>query len=310
MIMLQQMIVLLLLMLLGVIARRVKIIDENNMKQLSSMVVNIANPAMIISGCLNRVDKITRQNIMITIITAISIFAFLILISKIVVIVLKIGYENRPIYRLQMIFSNIGFMGLPIILSVYGNKALIYMTLFLIIYNILIYTYGIRVVAGHMTEVIKENGSFKVILKNIMNTGVIACIISVIIYFMDINLPYILVKTIQMISDTAAPLSMMIIGATLVDIKLKELMTDYKMILFSLIKLLVVPVGFMLIIKMFIGNMELLGVCMVVLATPAGSITAMLAQQYDTNSELASKGVAFTTFLSVVTLPIVSVLVF
>ena len=88
-----------------------------------------------------------------------------------------------------------------------------------------------------------------------------------------------------------------------------KLFTDVKLLLFSAIKLLLIPVVGVLVIRQFVPNEMICGVCMVMLATPVGSMTAMLAQQYDGDYEMASKGVALTTVLSVVTMPIVSMLV-
>ena len=90
---------------------------------------------------------------------------------------------------------------------------------------------------------------------------------------------------------------------------IKKLFMDGKLLLFSVLKLLVIPVLGVLLIRQFVDNEIICGVCMVMLATPVGSMTAMLAQQYDGDYEMASRGVALTTILSVATMPIVSMIV-
>ena len=102
---------------------------------------------------------------------------------------------------------------------------------------------------------------------------------------------------------------MMVIGASLATIDLKKLFTDGRLILFSVIKLIIIPVIGIMIVRQFVDNAVICGVCMVMLATPVGSMTAMLAQQYDGDYEMASKGVALTTILSVATMPLVEMLV-
>lgn len=89
----------------------------------------------------------------------------------------------------------------------------------------------------------------------------------------------------------------------------KKLLSDYRLLLFSLFKLFVLPIIGTLIVKQVISNEVICGVTMVMLATPVGSMTAMLAQEYNGDYELASKGVMLSTLLSVVTLPIVSAIV-
>ena len=125
----------------------------------------------------------------------------------------------------------------------------------------------------------------------------------------QIETPAFVKSIVSNLSNLTAPLSMMVIGASLTKIKLKDLFTDVRLLLFCAWKLLLVPIVLLFILKMFISNEMLLGVCMVVLATPIASMTAMLAQQYDGNYGLASKSVALSTILSVVTMPIVSMIV-
>lgn len=110
------------------------------------------------------------------------------------------------------------------------------------------------------------------------------------------------------LSNLTAPLSMIVIGDSIAMMNVKELVKDMKLLLFSLLKLLLIPVIGVLIMRGLEINEILVGVCMVMLATPVGSMTAMLAQQYEGDYELASKGVAITTILSVVTMPAVSIL--
>ena len=142
-----------------------------------------------------------------------------------------------------------------------------------------------------------------------MNVGVIACIITIIVYFLQIPVPSFIKTTTTHLSNLTAPLSMMVIGASLATMDIKKLFMDGKLLLFSVLKLLVIPVLGVLLIRQFVDNEIICGVSMVMLATPVGSMTAMLAQQYDGDYEMASRGVALTTILSVATMPIVSMIV-
>ena len=140
----------------------------------------------------------------------------------------------------------------------------------------------------------------------IFNIGVIACILTIVIYLLGLPIPEFIKTTVTQLSNLTAPLSMMIIGASLAALNLKELFMDGKLLVFSFIKLVVIPVAGVLLIRQFVSSEVICGVCMVMLATPVGSMTAMLAQQYEGDYEMASKGVALTTVLSVVTMPLVA----
>ena len=121
-------------------------------------------------------------------------------------------------------------------------------------------------------------------------------------------MPSVLEDVADTLGSLTAPLSMIVIGDAMSQMKLKELLRDKKLMIFSGIKLLMIPIVMLIFVKMLDLSPMLTGVCMVMLATPVGSMTAMLAQQYDANYELASKGVALTTLLSVITMPIVSMI--
>lgn len=302
--MLQQMIVLFLIMLVGFVAYKKDYINDNASKKLSAIVVNIANPALVLSSIVSMDGTITGRDLLTTVLIAAALYGGLLLISVFVPKLFRVPGESYGAYRVMTVFSNIGFMGFPIISSVYGSGALLYATLFLIPYNVLIYTYGIQAMRTGKTE---EKGTFQ--LGRIVNVGVIACVMAIILFVCNITLPSFLASAISMLSSLTAPLSMMVIGASMAVIDFKKLISDYKLLLFSAFKLILLPILGTLLVKQFVANEVICGVTMVMLATPVGSMTAMLAQEYDGDYELASKGVMLTTLMSVVTLPLVSAIV-
>lgn len=306
MLLLEQMVVLFLLMGIGYLCYKKGIINDEAGKKLSAIVVNIANPALVLTGCLGE-DKIKGQELLTTVLIIVVMYLALLLIAQILPKLLRVEKESRGTYKAMTIFSNIGFMGFPVVAALYGNSALLYAALFTIPYNILIYTYGVS--SMRSPEAASESRGFRFLLGRILNVGVIACIVTIVIYVFEIPVPGMLADTITHLSNLTAPLSMMVIGASLAAIDLKKLFMDGRLLVFSVVKLLVIPVVGMLIINRFVSNEVICGVCMVMLATPVGSMTAMLAQQYDGDYEMASKGVALTTILSVVTIPLVSMLV-
>lgn len=305
MLLLEQMVILFLLMAVGFYCYKKEIITDESSKKISAIVVNIANPAMVLSGSMSE-DKIAGRELLMMAGIVVAIYASLLVLAMIVPGLLRIDKKSRGAYQAMTVFTNIGFMGFPVVSALYGSGALLYAALFTIPYNILIYTYGVTVMS---TEEKAEGEKKKIPLNRIFNMGVIACFITIIIYLLDLQVLTFIKSTVTHLSNLTAPLSMMVIGASLATINLKKLFTDVKLLLFSAVKLLVIPVLGVLIIRQFVSNDVICGVCMVMLATPVGSMTAMLAQQYDGDYEMASKGVALTTVLSVVTMPLVSMLV-
>ena len=304
MLMLEQMAVLFLLMAVGYFCYKKEIITDEVSRKLSAIVVNIANPALVLTGCMGE-DKIHGSELALTVVIMLLIYASLLGLAFFLPRLLRVEEKSRGTYKAMTVFSNIGFMGFPVISALYGSGALLYAALFMIPYNILIYTYGISAMAAAPDKEGPKSSS----LGRIFNVGVAACIITIIIYLAGVPVPGFVKTTITNLSSLTAPLSMMVIGASLATLNIRELFTDGRLLVFSLIKLILIPIIGVLLVARCVDNQVICGVCMVMLSTPVGSMTAMLAQQYEGDYEMASKGVALTTVLSVVTMPLVSFLV-
>ena len=382
MVMLQQMIVMFLMMAVGYLCYRKQILTEEVSKKVSAIVVNVANPCMILSSALTD-QQMQGKELVQTLAIVVMMYVFLLVMAQLLPRILCIQKESRGAYAAMTVFANIGFMGFPVLAAMYGNGALLYGAVFQIPFNILIYTYGVAVLtrkpgacakteqdvnaevdvkaeidvkeepnvnaevdvkaepdvksevdvkaepngktgerqdAQGITATVNgkseniENGSEQQgklqetveIVKKIFNIGVIACITAMLLYFLQTPVPSFLQAFITNLGNLTAPLSMMIIGASLAQMPLKELFLDKKLLLFSLVKLLLLPAVWMIMVNRVAEQEILRGVCLVMMATPAGSMTAMLAQQYGGDYETASRGVALTTVLSVITMPLLA----
>ncbi len=382
MVMLQQMIVMFLMMAVGYLCYRKQILTEEVSKKVSAIVVNVANPCMILSSALTD-QQMQGKELVQTLAIVVMMYVFLLVMAQLLPRILCIQKESCGAYAAMTVFANIGFMGFPVLAAMYGNGALLYGAVFQIPFNILIYTYGVAVLtrkqgacakaepnvnaevdvkteqdmkaepdvnaevdvkaepdvnaevdvkaepngktgerqdAQGITAAVNgkseniENGSEQQgklqgtveIVKKIFNIGVIACIAAMLLYFLQTPVPSFLQAFITNLGNLTAPLSMMIIGASLAQMPLKELFLDKKLLLFSLVKLLLLPAVWMIMVNRVAEQEILRGVCLVMMATPAGSMTAMLAQQYGGDYETASRGVALTTVLSVITMPLLA----
>lgn len=364
MVMLQQMIVMFLMMAVGYLCYRKQILTEEVSRKVSAIVVNVANPCMILSSALTD-QQMQGKELVQTLAIVVMMYVFLLVMAQLLPRILCIQKESRGAYAAMTVFANIGFMGFPVLAAMYGNGALLYGAVFQIPFNILIYTYGVAVLtrkqgacakaepnvkaevdvkaepdvnaevdvkaepngktgerqdAQGITATVNgkseniENGSEQQgklqgtveIVKKIFNIGVIACITAMLLYFLQTPVPSFLQAFITNLGNLTAPLSMMIIGASLAQMPFKELFLDKKLLLFSLVKLLLLPAVWMIMVNRVAEQEILRGVCLVMMATPAGSMTAMLAQQYGGDYETASRGVALTTVLSVITMPLLA----
>lgn len=301
MVLLQQMGILFVYMMIGYVACKKEYFDQEFGKKLSWLVVNVANPMLAISAVVNNEEQIAKKDFYVTVLLAICFYAFFLILAQILPRLIGVQKSDIGVYKMMTTFNNIGFMGFPVIAAAYGNGALIYAVPFSIMFNILCYTWGIQTLCGG-----GEKGNWK----RIINIGTISGIISIVLFFMQIPVPKMICSLSAGLSNLTGPLSMLVIGISIAAMELKDLFTDVKLLKFALIKLLAVPVAAMLLVCQVIDNQLICEVFLVMMATPAASMCAMLSQQYGGDYELAAKGVALTTILSVITMPIVSEIVY
>ena len=285
MVLLQQMGILFVYMMIGYVACKKEYFDQEFGKKLSWLVVNVANPMLAISAVVNNEEQIAKKDFYVTVLLAICFYAFFLILAQILPRLIGVQKSDIGVYKMMTTFNNIGFMGFPVIAAAYGNGALIYAVPFSIMFNILCYTWGIQTLCGG-----GEKGNWK----RIINIGTISGIISIVLFFMQIPVPKMFCSLSAGLSNLTGPLSMLVIGISIAAMELKDLFTDVKLLKFALIKLLAVPVAAMLLVCQVIDNRLICEVFLVMMATPAASMCAMLSQQYGGDYELAAKGVALT----------------
>ncbi len=313
MILLQQMAVFFLVILLGYYCSKKNIWDDAAVKKISGLIVHITNPAMILSAGINQSSSIQGIDLLKTLGLSLGMYLVLILIGFFLPSFLKVRPDERAVYRSMIVFSNIGFMGFPVVQAAYGKEALLYASVFLIPNNVLLYTYGVKLMSGSKESDVSNDSAEKqpqifTTFRQILNAGVIAGLLSFILYLSQIQVPYVLEQAVTYISNLTAPLSMMIIGDSMSHLDFRQLFRDIRLVLFSVLKLIIIPVLFLFALRMIGVQGHMLEVALVVISTPVGTMNVIFAQQYEGNYELASKGVALTTLLSVATMPLVSMI--
>ena len=301
--MLKQMIILFVLIGVGIICRKTKFMNDAVSKGMSAIVVNIASPAYILSAGINQTETIAPNMLVVNVIVTIVIYAWLIFLAILIPKLLRVDEEHVGTYRMMTIFSNIGFMGFPIILANYGQTGLMYAAMFQFPFNLLIYTYGVNVMQKSSGKT-KQSEGFHFEWSKIFNSGVMAVFISLILFITKAHVPSSIESIIDSLAGLTVPLSMMVIGYSLSGMKLRALFSNKRLMVFSLIKLIIIPLVSVFMLHFFITDPILLGVCFIMVATPVGSMTAMFAELYDGDKETASMGVALTTLLSIITIPL------
>lgn len=296
---LNQVIVLFFIMIVGYIARKRNIINSTTNKGLSELLLSITLPAMIIVSFNYSFSKdmLLKAATLLAISSVIHIS--LAIISK--PLYSKFPWKVNSILRFITVFSNCGFMGYPVVSSVYGKLGIFYTAIFNIPFNVLMFTWGV------MFFTRKKN--FKSIGKDILNPSLISIFIGLLIFILSIKLPYPLYKTLDLIGSTTTPLSMIVVGSMIAEIDIKNVFTGIEIYYSALVRLVLIPITVLIILRLFGAKGIYLGIPVLITAMPAAANTAIMAEKYKVDSILASRVVFVTTILSAITIPLIILLI-
>ena len=294
-----QMLVLLILLIVGVIAAKAGVMDEDTTKRFTRFALLIPQTCMILNSVLNaELDNITPGRIFTVLGIGCLMYAILVALSFLVPVVYRCKPGDKGIYSFMTIFGNTGFMGIPVVGAIFGGAASFYAALLNIPFNLLAYTLGIALLNN-------TGERAKIQWKLLINPPMIASFLAIILVCVHVPIPTPLARSIGYLGDMIIPCSMIIIGASLGQQKLKEVFGDWHVYAFAPVRLFVVPVLLWAIMHLFIKDAVLLGTITVLGAMPVASFATMLSIQYGGNVQMASRSVFVTTVLSVLTIPIV-----
>jgi len=290
-----QVIILFLIIGVGYYSRKKNIINDEINKGLTRLLLEVTMPLMIVASFDYSFSKELMRNIVYMLLYSSLIHGALIFISSI--LYKKYPKGKKDILRFATIFSNCGFMGFPVVGSIFGKIGILYASVFNIPYNILSWTFGIALYTKD-----KDSKNLKKIL---LNPGIISVIIGIFLFMFSIKLPQTIYSTIKLVGDITTPLSMMIVGVMIAEVDFKKIFKKSSLYYIAFVRLILVPILTFAILKLIKVEELLINVAIVIEAMPAAAVTAIFAEAYSKEPELASEIVFFTTFLSVASIPII-----
>lgn len=298
-IVLKQLIIMLILIMFGIICSKTKIIEKDTNKKLSDLLLYIVSPTVIITAYQQPFKKEVFHGILWTLLLSCISIGLSIILSYLVIRTKDKG--NRDIERFALIYNNCGFMGIPLIDSIFGSEGVIYLTAYLTIFNILVWSHG------HMS--MKGQTDIKSLTKALKAPAVIATVIGFTLYATNIRLPEIVLKSLDYISGMNTPLAMLIAGSTIAVSKITPALKKPSVYYVTILSLFVFPLLTILSTR-FIPAPEITYTTVAILsATPVAAIGTIFAVKYDKNSEYSSQIFSVTTILSAITIPLVALCV-
>lgn len=298
MVVFQTMLKLFLLLILGFVLFKCHIFDEYTNKKISALIVNVASPMLIISSIAG-VEGNDKSIVFLMIGAGILMYIGFIILGKIINRIFPFPKKDWPVYECMVVFANTGFMGYPVLLDVFGQEAVFYASLIHMAFNFFVYTYAIMCLTK------SDDSKFKLNFKQLLTPGIVLIFIGILIYLFDMQLPSVLMDTINSVGSLTAPLSMMMIGSSLAVYPIKDSFTDWRSYVFAFVRLIIVPFMTMIVCRLLHINPYYANITIITNAMPVGSMVLMLATQYNANVKIVTKNIVVSTLLSVITIPIV-----
>lgn len=291
----QQVLVLFILIAVGFACGKKGILTDASSKKITDIVLYVVTPCVMISAFQRDFSMELLGSILITALCAAAIIAATIFIAK---LVFHDKNESRKkVLQFSTVFSNCGFMSLPLQKAILGDDGWFYGSIFVAVFNVIVWTYGLVMMSGD-----KKQLSIK---KLAFNPGIVGVIVALIIFVLGIKLPYIVSEPIDYLAALNTPLPMLVIGFYLSQADFKKAFTDAGAYLAMLVRLVVVPLLSMAVMWLLGVDKTIIIACVIASAAPTAATTTMFAAKYDRDVELSVSVVASTTLVSIITMPLV-----
>lgn len=297
------------MVLIGYGANKIGWLPIESSKYLSKIVINIAAPCVVIYSMSEQVLNQKAISIMFIVFgLAFAMYMLSWFLSMLIVKLLKIEPDDRGVYKNFLIFTNNAFMGFPVAYALFGSEGMFVMVLANVMMPIFLYTLGVHnlhkpgELQGSKLEVFKQRAS------KMINPPVISTLIGLVIFLLQIPIPTVIGDVLDAVGSMMAPLCMIVIGLQLTESSPAKVMTNHKLIIVSLFRLLIIPT--LMFTPLYLLNVEPLVICIMTLNAmlPCSAVCVALAEEYKNDVKLAAEGTFLTTLFSVATIPVIGVL--
>ena len=296
--MIQQMCVILILVSVGIYLYKRKVIDGTVSQRISVIIIDICNPAMILSSALSGNVTADHRELLKAMLVGFLFYVGLVILGMIIPRLLRAEKPKRRFYNMMTVYTNIGFIGIPVTKALLPEKAMLYVVICNVIYALLFYTHGITVLS---------EGREKMKLKNLLSPGTILAVVSLLVIWFDFKPPVIISSTVFYIGNATVFLSMTLLGVSIARSKVGEGFRDLRLWGFVGLRMILVPAAvFFLLRAIGCDDIMVLGFSLMAMM-PVGNLPLIQAEKTGEDTEVLSKAIALTTIVSMVTITLLMI---
>ena len=295
---LNKLVVFLVLMVIGYMLVRRGKMDRSATKVISSLTLNVFLTGTILNSGLSMQTELswTELGRVMLLVWVMQLLGYL--VAWLVTVAAPVDREHKPVFELLMSMGNSMFVALPIVDALFpGTNAVFYVSLSSLPFNVLLFTYGVwRLQSG------RENTRLR--FRDILSVPLLAAITALILLLVKPQLPAAVRGLISTLSGATAPLSMLVIGASLGTVSLLDGFRNWRLYVISLVRLLVIPLLTWLVCGLLTDDPVLLMTLVIIAGSPSAVIITVMANQYDRDSVFCAEGTLQSTALSLLSIPL------
>lgn len=297
---LEVMVVLFIIVILGYVACKLGYMGDKFDKKLSSIVVDITCPLLVLSSVMG--DELPDRTLIFPLLgVGFLTYILLLVFGFWVPRLITKNHDDQGMIGFALMFANVGFIGYPIVSSIFGPHAVFYAALLNMPNTFFIFTAGVMLIKGEYS--LKQFNP-----KVLVSPAMLGAFLAAIIVALGIHTPDIIARPVTMVGNITVPAALMIIGSSMAKLPIREIIGSPKVYITALLRLTIVPLSIYFLFKAC-GVSDLVNnINTVVIAMPVASFGTMFCLKYGRNPSLITETTFITTLGSIITIPLITLL--
>ena len=293
------------LVVVGYVAGKLGYLGGEFDRQLSRLVINITCPALILSSAMTGTLPDRRFILPLLLISVIT-YALLTGVAILLPRYLTQKKTDEGSIGFALMFGNVGFMGYPVVASIFGHEAVFYAAVLNVVNTFAVFTIGTVLITG------KSDVEGKQFQKKVLySTPMLAAYLTMAIVALEIsNIPEAISQPLTMLGDITVPAALLIIGSSMSSLPLRSLLGNSTVYVTTLFRLVLLPIGIHFLMNALGFSPLVVNINTLVIAMPVATYGTILCLRHEKDTTLMTEVTFITTLFSMLTIPALTLLFF
>lgn len=275
----------------GSLLYRNKTINDDTTARLSNILLMVATPCTLITSFNQEFSTDKLTGLLVAFALSVSVYLFNILLAN------CLCKKEDVTGRFCAIFSNAGFIGIPLVTGMFGIESVFYLSPFIVCFYLFVWTVGVILMSGSKKEAAPK--------KLLTNPCIWAMAAGIIIFLLPVKPPAPLMEAVSMLGNLNTPLAMLVLGAYMAKTNLLDMFRNRKAYRVSFFRLVLLPGIELLALSLLPAAYERIGmIILLAAAAPVGALAPVFAQMYGRDTAEGAQIVSLSTILCIVTMPL------